>query len=147
MLIRVILGSYLLFGLALIAILWGNPLLSRNVGIAIAGCIVLGWVVSAYFFFRHLRLPVRVKIIGWVFIVDSVGCTIAGRLSSYYFLHESWLLVFTWDVVGLALIATSLGLAIFLLRKFPALPLPICTPYTVESEAPDHVLRVGRTPN
>jgi hypothetical protein len=138
-------GSYLLFNLLMIDLLWGDTwLLSPTVGIAAVTFIVIGWLLSAYFLFRRLRLTVRGKTAGWLFVVAFVGYIVARRFSSYYIFHSSWSLWLISDAVGLFLIATSLGLAILMLGKRAFRQ---TTPYTVESEAPDHVLHVSGTPN
>jgi len=142
MLLRLLMGSYLLFGLILISVIWGDAWLPPTIGIAILGCILIGWFVSAYFLFRQLGLPLRAKIVGWMSVITLVGYTIVRRFSSYYLYHDFWSLMFAWDAVGLILIATWLGLALLILPR--ASVLRSAAPYTVESEAPDHVLHVNR---
>ena len=141
MLLRLLFGSYLLFGIILISLLWGDRWLPPNVGIAVLACIVTGWFITAYFLFRHLGLPIRAKIVGWLSVASLVGYSIARRFSSYYFYHDSWSLMFAWDAVGILIVAIWLGLAVLIL---PKTPIPSsATPYTVESETPDHVLHVN----
>ena len=142
MLLRVLMGSYLLFGLVLISLLWGDRWLPFTIGIAVLGCIVFGWFVTAYFLFRYLCLPIRAKIVGWLSVLSLVSYTIARRFSSYYLYHDSWSLMFAWDAVGLLIIAIWLGLAVLILPK--ASVGPSATPYTVQSETPDHVLHIDR---
>jgi hypothetical protein len=138
-------GSCLLFNLLMIDLLWGDTwLASPTAGIAAVTFIVIGWLVSAYFLFKHLRLSVRGKTAGWLFVVAFVGYSIARRFSSYYIFHSSWSLWLISDAIGLFLIATFLGLAILILGKRA---FRRATPYTVESEAPDHVLHVSGKPN
>jgi hypothetical protein len=137
-------GSYLLFNLLMIDLLWGDAwLLSPTANIAAVAFIVVGWLVSAYFLFKHLQISVRQKAVGWLFVVSFVGYSITRRFSSYYILHSSWLWLIS-DAVGLSFIAISLAFAALILGKRT---LGNSTPYTVASEAPDHVLHVSSTPN
>ena len=140
MLLRLLMGSYLLFGLVLISLLWGDRWLPPAIGIATLGCIVFCWLVSAYFLFRHLGLSTRAKIVGWLSVVTLIGYTVTCRFSSYYLFHNSWSLMFAWEALGFLLIAIWLGLALLILPKAAALS--SATPFTVESEAPEHVLHI-----
>jgi len=138
-------GSYLLFNLLMIDLLWADTwLLSPGAGVIAVAVIVIGWLVSAYFLFRHLRLTVRQKAVGWLFVIAFVGYSITRRFARYYIFHSAWSLWLVSDAVGLSLIAVSLVLAVLILGKRTLGP---STPYTVESEAPDHVLHVASTPN
>jgi hypothetical protein len=137
-------GSYLLFNFVLISLLWSDAWLPQRVGASALVCIFIGWLVSAYFLFKYLGLTVRQEFIGWLFFVAFVGFSFARRLSNYYLFHSSWSMWLAWDAVGLIFIAASIGFAALISRK-PSIV--TATPYTVKSEAPDHVLHTRGKPN
>ena len=140
----VLVGSYLLFNLLMIGLLWGDTWPPRAVGIAAVIVIVIGWLVSASLLFRHLHLTVRQKIAGWLFVVAFVGYGVARRYSSYYIFHSAWSLWLVSDAIALLFVAVSVGLAVIILPK-SSIRWP--TQYSVESEAPDHVVHIGGIPN
>jgi len=136
----ILIGSYILFNLVLISLLWGDAWLPRNVGVVVVVVIVAGWFASAYLVFRRFRLTLRDKLIGWLLIFGLVGFTFALRFSRYYLIH-SWTIWLIWSVAGFLFLLATFGLASFLeeKRQLPA------TLYTVESESPDHVFHKDDT--
>jgi hypothetical protein len=137
----VLIGSYVVLNFALIDLIWGNGWLSSTTGVAAIFIIVVGWLFTAYFLFGHLQLTTRGKTIGWFSIAAFVGYTIARRFGSYYFIHGAWLRSAESDIIGVLLAIAPIALAALMLPKQSARS---ATPYTVESEAPDHVLHVDR---
>src|SRR6185312_6338267 len=101
-----------------------------------------GWLASAYLLFRHLHLTVRERSVGWVVVVAFVAYSIARRFSSYYIFHSAWSLWLASDAVALLFVAVCVGVVVIILPK-ASTRWP--TQYSVESEAPDHVIHVGGT--
>jgi len=137
-----LIGSYGLFNIILIALLWGDSWLPRTAGFTVIALILTAWLISAYLLFRHSRLTLREKAISWLFVFAFIGCSFARRFAAHYLLaNGSWLMWFGWGVAGLLFILTAVGLASLIAGKDT--PSAI-TSYTVESAAPDHVLNVDR---
>jgi hypothetical protein len=129
----------------LIDLAWGNTWLPRAIELAVAACLAIACFISVYFLLRQLRLPARGEIVGWLFATTFLGYAVIQAFSGYYFYHDSWSQWIALDITGLVLLASSFALAILLLPKhFVSTSI---TPYTIESEASDHVLHVGSTPN
>jgi len=140
-----LIGSYGLFNIILIALLWGDSWLPRAAGFTVIAFILAAWLLSAYLLFNHSQLAWREKAVSWLFVFAFIGYSVARRFSSYYLLaNGSWLMWFGWGVAGLLFIFTAAGLASLIVGKDEP---SASTSYTVESEAPDHVLHVGGTPN
>lgn len=140
---RALAGSYLVFNLLMIALLWGDAWLPPVAGVAALVLVATGWSVAAFFLFRHLRLAGRQKVAGWLFLGVFVGFLVARRFSSYDLFHDAWLSWFVFLAATLLFVAISIGLAVFAFggrRLFPA------ASFTVESVAPDHVLHVSSAP-
>jgi hypothetical protein len=142
----VLTGSYGLFNIVLIALLWGDSWLPRAASVATLILILSGWLVSADLLFRHMHLTAREKVAGWLFVAAFLGYTILRRFSRYYlFAHSSWSLWLIWGVAGLLFALTSIGLAGLILRESTFDE--TATNFTVESVAPEHVLHLASTPN
>src|SRR5215469_7817969 len=104
-------GSYGLFNIVLITLLWGDCWLPRNGGLAIIVFILSAWLVAAYFLFRHLRLTLREKAVSGLFVFAFIGYSVARRFGSYYLLaHGSWLMSLGWGIAGLLFVLTAVGL-------------------------------------
>ena len=139
-----LLGSYVIFNLVLIALLWGDTWLPRAYGVATLSLILFFWLVAASFLFRHMHLTPREKVAGWLFVGALVGYTVLRRFSRYYSIHgpvSTWLV---WTAAGLLVILTTFGLAAIILGKRTSAS---ASNFTVESVAPDHVIHLASTPN
>ena len=136
---RILVGSYFLFGSLLISLLWHDRWLPPPIGIAAVTLIVIGWVVSLYFFMKNLRLTIRQKIIGWSAALAFIAFSFAERFSSYSIFHDTWDWVF-WDALGISVFFIPLGLAKLLFKDQSNLG--NAAPYTIESEVPDHVAHI-----
>jgi hypothetical protein len=136
-------ASYLALNLVLIELVWGHSWLSHDALTAALFTSIVGWAVSSYFLFRYLGLTTRQKVAGWVIVAAVAGFSVARTFSRHeLFAHDSWLKWFLWNGVGLLFIVGSIGLAI-LITGTNRLSTP--TPYTVESEVPDHVVHLSAT--
>ena len=142
---RVLIVSYMLFGVMLIDLVWGSTWLPRNTLLAVIACTGIVWLVSVHILFQKLDLSLRGKLIGWFFVLVFVAYDINSTVASYYLWHDRWSQWIAQDIAGILFLLSSVALGGLLLR---ARSVPTAVPlYTVESEAPDHVLHVSSTPN
>jgi hypothetical protein len=142
---RLLFGSYALFGLLLIDLLWGSKWLPRSVEIPAIVSTAIVWVFSLHILFQQLGLSVRGKFIAWFIVATFIACHVIHEFASYYLFHNYWSRWIAIDVVGILVFFSSMGLLVLLLRT-PSDSSAVA-PYTVESEAPDHVFHVENTPN
>jgi len=142
---RVLIVSYMLFGLMLVGLVWGDTWLPRSAQLAVIASTAVVWLVSVHVLFRQLRLPLRAKIVGWFLVAIFVIYDAVSTVASYYYWHDLWSQWIALDVAGMLFFLSSVGLLALLLRERSAPT--VVPPYTVESEAPDHVLHVSSTPN
>jgi hypothetical protein len=138
-------GSIVVFTFMVVDLVWGNIWLPRTVELAAASIIVIAWLFMVSSIARRQNAPLRFKVIAWLLVAAFIGLCVFRAFEGYYFIHELWAQWVVLGVAGLLFFASAIALAILLSPKPPSSN--AVTPYTVESEAPDHVLHVSSTPN
>lgn len=140
-----LLGSNLLFNLVMIDLLWGQTWLSKQAEVALLPFFFLCLTTSVHFLFRYLGLTLRQKVGAWIVFVGFAGYTVARRFSSYDLMaHGFWSPWLIWSISGLAFFFASFGLALLVIGAPKDERLECeASPFTVESEHPDHVLYVS----
>jgi hypothetical protein len=140
-----LMGSIVIFAFMVSDLVWGHTLLPRAVEFAAVICIVIAWLLVVSAIARREKAPLLVNVIGWLLVLAFVGHCVVRAFSGYYFLRGPWSRGAVLGVAELLFFASAMALAILLLPKPPSPKR--ATPYTVESDAPDHVLHVDSTPN
>jgi hypothetical protein len=136
-------SSFLLLAAATTSFLEDSSvsLLSRGAAILLVAAVVVLWVAVLWHFFRSTSMSKREKAAAWL----SVGFLICALLSSlhvtFWVYMPGWATVLEWHTAWLLL---AFAFAVTAAFVAPKLSIPNHAPYTVESEAPDHVIHATK---
>ena len=115
-----------------------TAIVPRKVAILLISSIVGCWVFGTWLFFRSAPMSKR-EVVASFLVVGFVICALLGTDEVISLAHgkTTWLATFAWHLGWIGLAAAFLVTMHFLI---PERPIPEQTPYTVESESPDHVI-------
>lgn len=114
--------------------------LPRDLAFFVAIAVLLGWLVCIHLVFRAIGLSRRAHVAGWLFVA-GVFCYAAARERTRFYLlgcWPSWPMQLEWALIGVLGLFAFFGLAVLVIRGGESAK--ASTPFTVESEHPDHVL-------